>query len=262
MVLSAQEPGPKPAGDLPPFTTVWEIILSGGWVMIPLGGLSFIAVTLILVYLFTLRRSAAVTSHYKHTAETLLRKGDFAGLIAISNRHGEALARVVQRTLEFLQHNPRTNFRLLREIAETEGARRAAGFHQQITYLADVGSIAPMVGLFGTVVGMIQSFSVLAGDVAASRPMMLAEGVSVALITTAAGLLIGIPSLAFHAYFRGRVGTLISDLESASTDMLALIALHFQDAGATAPEPGRATGNERGKASSVRVSSPLFDDDF
>lgn len=210
-----------------PDASLWDIILSGGPVMIPLGILSVLAVMLVLVYLFTLRRSAMVTRRYMSTADALLRKRDYLGLLAISNRHREAVARIMQRTLDFVTKHPEATFAEAREIAETEGTRQAAMLNQRIAYLADIGTIAPMLGLFGTVLGMIKSFSVVASDIVSSRPMMLAEGVSEALVTTAAGLVIGIPAMAAYAFFRGRTQGLIAELEAASTQLLALLSLAF-----------------------------------
>ncbi len=225
-------PEDAPAGifgsDQSSFLTLWQVIESGGWIMIPLAILSFIATILILVYFFTLRKGAIVTDSFMETAESLVKKGDYLALIAIANRHREAVARVVQKTLDFAINNPTSDFKHLREVAEAEGIKQASILNHRISYLADIGAIAPMVGLLGTVVGMIQSFSVLASDIAASRPMMLADGVSVALVSTAAGLVIGIPALAFHAYFRGRVQALIADLEAASTHIFALVSLTYQ----------------------------------
>jgi len=210
-----------------PEATLWEVVLSGGPVMIPLGILSVIAVMLVLVYLFTMRRGAVVTKRYMATADALLRKRDYLGLLAISNRHREAVARIMQRTLDFITQHPEATFAEAREIAETEGTRQAAALNQRIAYLADIGTIAPMLGLFGTVLGMIKSFSVVASDIVASRPIMLAEGVSEALVTTAAGLCIGIPAMAAYAFFRGRVQSLIAELEAASTQLIALLAVAF-----------------------------------
>jgi biopolymer transport protein ExbB len=210
-----------------PDANLWEVLLSGGPVMIPLGILSVIAVTLVLVYLFTLRRGAVVTKRYMTTADALLRKRDYLGLLAISNRHREAVARIMQRTLDFITQHPEATLAEAREIAETEGTRQAAVLNQRIAYLADIGTIAPMLGLFGTVLGMIKSFSVVASDIVASRPMMLAEGVSEALVTTAAGLVIGIPCMAAYAFFRGRVQGLIAELEAASTQLVALLSVGF-----------------------------------
>ena len=210
-----------------PDASLWEVLVSGGPVMIPLGILSVIAVMLVLVYLFTLRRGAVVTKRYMTTADALLRKRDYLGLLAISNRHREAVAQIMQRTLDFVTQHPQATFAEAREIAETEGTRQAAALNQRIAYLADIGTIAPMLGLFGTVLGMIKSFSVVASDIVASRPMMLAEGVSEALVTTAAGLVIGIPSMAAYAFFRGRVQALIAELEAASTQLVALLSIGF-----------------------------------
>ena len=210
-----------------PEATLWEVVLSGGPVMIPLGILSVIAVMLVLVYLFTMRRGAVATKRYMATADALLRKRDYLGLLAISNRHREAVARIMQRTLDFITQHPEATFAEAREIAETEGTRQAAALNQRITYLADIGTIAPMLGLFGTVLGMIKSFSVVASDIVSSRPMMLAGGVSEALVTTAAGLCIGIPAMAAYAFFRGRVQSLIAELEAASTQLIALLAVAF-----------------------------------
>ncbi|MEX1110542.1 MAG: MotA/TolQ/ExbB proton channel family protein [Chthoniobacterales bacterium] len=222
-VARAQEAVPP----IRPEATLWEVVLSGGPVMIPLGILSVIAVMLVLIYLFTMRRGAIVTKRYMTTADALLRKRDYLGLLAISNRHREAVARIMQRTLDFITQHPEATFAEAREIAETEGTRQAAALNQRIAYLADIGTIAPMLGLFGTVLGMIKSFSVVASDIVASRPIMLAEGVSEALVTTAAGLCIGIPAMAAYAFFRGRVQSLIAELEAASTQLIALLAVAF-----------------------------------
>ena len=90
-----------------------------------------------------------------------------------------------------------------------------------------VCSFAPLVGLLGTVVGMIKSFQeISSGDVTGVRQMQLAEGVYEALITTATGLMIGIPALIFYSIFRGRVQKYIAELEAAATHLMAL--LHSQ----------------------------------
>lgn len=206
-------------------TNLWQIAVSGGYVMIPLAALSIITVMLVLVYLVTLRRGAVATSRYMQTAEALIRKKDYLGLLAVSNRHNEAVARIVQRTLDFLTKNPRATLAEAREIAQAEGTRLAGALNQQITYLADIGTIAPMLGLFGTVLGMIKSFTAVASDIATSRPMLLAHGVSEALVATAAGLLVGIPAMAAYSFFRGRVQARISDLEAATTQLIALLGV-------------------------------------
>ena len=180
--------------------------------MIPLALLSILTVMLVIVYVFTLRRGAVVNAHFMSTADVLLKKRDYLALLAISSRHSESIARVLQRSLDFLTKNPTADFAVVREIAETEGGAQAASLQQRIVYLADIGMLSPMVGLLGTVFGIIHSFGVLAKNSTAPRPMLLAAGVSEALVATATGLVIGITAMAFYAIFRGRVQSLISDL--------------------------------------------------
>jgi biopolymer transport protein ExbB len=80
-----------------------------------------------------------------------------------------------------------------------------------------------MLGLLGTVVGIINSFGVLAGNSTQPRQMLLAAGVGQALIATAAGLVVGITAMVFYSMFRGKVASLISDLESATSHILSII---------------------------------------
>jgi biopolymer transport protein ExbB len=209
-------------------TTLLKLARAGGWAMIPLAFLSVITVMLVLVYLFTLRRSAILTPHYMNTADVLLKKRDYLGLLAISSRHSEAVARVVQRTLDFATKNPNASYETVREIAETEGSAQAASLQHRTVYLADIGMLSPMIGLLGTVVGIINSFGVLAsGNMSQSRDVLLAAGVSEALVATATGLILGIIAMGFYSLFRNRVQSLISDLEIASAHVVGLIALNY-----------------------------------
>lgn len=207
---------------------LWTLVKSGGWAMYPLGALSVVTVMLVLVYLFTLRRSAILTPHYMNTADVLLKKRDYLGLLAISSRHGEAVARVVQRTLDFVTKNPNASYEVVKDIATTEGQSQAASLAHRTIYLADIGMLAPMIGLFGTVLGIIRSFGALgSGMQTGARDVLLAAGVSEALVATAAGLILGIGAMLFYSMFRNRVQSLISDLEIASAHILGLIALNY-----------------------------------
>ncbi len=211
---------------------LWELLRSGGWAMLPLGFLSVVTVMLVLAYLFTLRRGSILTPHYMNTADVLLKKRDFLGLLAISSRHSEAVARIVQRTLDFATKNPAASFATIREIAETEGGAQAASLQHRVTYLADIGMLSPMIGLLGTVIGIISSFGLLGSEQARaatqSRDMLLASGVSEALVATASGLILGIIAMGFHSLFRNRVQSLISDMEIASAHILGLLAVAFE----------------------------------
>lgn len=201
--------------------TLWELIEKGGIFLWPLVIMSVLTVLLILFFFLTIRKGGIATSGFLQTIDARLRKRDYLGLLSDANRHSEALARVVQRTLDFSTKNAGAPLEAIREIAESEGSRQAAALNQRVSYLADLGAIAPMIGLLGTVAGMIKSFSALGADVAASKPLMLASGVSEALICTAAGLLVGIMAFAAFAYFRTKAGRLTAELEAVTTQFFA-----------------------------------------
>ena len=103
---------------------------------------------------------------------------------------------------------------------KAEGARRAAALWQRVTYLQDIAVLAPMLGILGTVLGMIRSFNAIAYSTSLVKPVALAAGVSQALVTTAAGLTLAIPTMAFYFLFRGRVQRIISATESTSAQFL------------------------------------------
>jgi biopolymer transport protein ExbB len=206
-----------------PAGSVLDLLVRGGWVMLPLVFLSVITFALILVYLVTLRRRSVITSKYMTMAETLLKKGDLLGFLSSSSHHSESVALIMNRTIDFMAQHPEATVTQAREIAQTEGTREANIYLQRILWLSDIATISPMLGLLGTVFGMIRSFNVMANDVAASRPMLLAGGVGQALIATAAGLVIGILAMAGYAFFRSRVHSMISDMESATALLLALL---------------------------------------
>jgi biopolymer transport protein ExbB len=205
-----------------PAGNVIHLLITGGWVMLPLVLLSVVTLALILVYLLTLRLKSVVTTHYMDAAEVFLKKEDLSGLLALSRRHREALANIMSRVLDFSLRHREATFDEIRDIAQTEGTRIATVLQQRITWLSDIATLSPMLGLLGTVFGMIRSFNVMANDVAATRPMLLAGGVAQALVATAAGLVIGITAMGAYALFRSRVHHMISDLEAATGQLLAM----------------------------------------
>lgn len=203
---------------------LWAMVKRGGWAIYPLAFLSVVLVMLCLTFLFTLRRGSVLTPHFMNTADLLLKKRDYLGLLAISSRHSEIVARIVQRALDFATKNPNAPLESVRDIAQTEGGAQAAALQYRITYLADIGVLAPMVGLFGTVVGIMSAFHELyVGEATAKRDLMLASGVSEALIATAGGLIIGIIAMGFYALFRNRVQSLTSDMEIATAHIMGLL---------------------------------------
>jgi biopolymer transport protein ExbB len=242
--LFAQGDGvPRP--ELPETVTFSKILQDTGIMLYPLAALSVAAVFLIIFYFLTVRRGAVVSDRFMNSADGLIRKQDYLGLLEMCRRQGECISRVTAKTLDFATKNPTATFDEVREVTEAEGSRQAAQLNQRIQYLADVGAVAPMVGLLGTVIGMIKSFSQIANDnFIGAKQMGLAGGVSEALLTTAGGLIIGIPALIFYSVFRGKVQMLVAELEAATTHIMSLLGSQYKRA-ARAAAASREPGNRK-----------------
>lgn len=207
-----------------------EIVVAGGWVMFPIILCSVLAAAIIIERLWTLtparvvpkdlaRRAWDLVSHDQLTPQGLqeLRSGSPLGQIlaaGLINRHLDRAA--------------------MKEGIEDTGRHVV---HQLECYLNTLGTIAaitPLLGLLGTVTGMIRTFSVLTvGGV--GDPAALAGGISEALITTAAGLMVAIPALIGYRYLRGRIDALVVQMEQ---EAIALVeALHRRQSLATLMEP-------------------------
>ena len=103
-----------------------------------------------------------------------------------------------------------------------EGARIASRANAAVDWLADIAAIAPLVGLLGTVLGLFQAFGGIASDVSAgAKPVVLAQGVSQAIVTTIFGLVVAIPALVMYAFFRRRTAKRIAELEEAAEDLVS-----------------------------------------
>ncbi len=199
-------------------TSLLSVVASAGWILVPLAIASVVAVTLIIYCFFTLTVRSITTPELLERMEPFFENEDLEGLAAYVGDRPQATARLVDRVLLFLERHPDATPEAISAVAEAEGNRIAALLNQRVLYIMDIGVLAPLLGLMGTVVGILTSFGHIADSNASSmRTMMLAGGVSQALISTAGGLVVGILAMAFFSYFRGRVGHLISILESEGT---------------------------------------------
>lgn len=197
-----------------------EIIQTGGWPMYVLGVMSVVAAALVIYFFVMIRQEQVVPKTFMAELRRLLGAGDAEQARIACRNQPSPVASVALAALDYTERVPEPDPSMLKEIIEGEGSRQAARIQTQTTYLLDIGVIAPMVGLLGTVLGMLTAFNAVALDLARAKPMYLAAGVSQALVTTAAGLLVGIPAMIFYAYFRGRTNAMISRLETESADLL------------------------------------------
>ena len=200
--------------------TLWEIIAAGSWVLVPMILLSIIGLAMVVYYFLSLRHDKIVDPAFVEGARRLLRDRRLDRLEALCAASGRPIAVILSAALDARATRGPAELLAVREAAEAEGERQGATMWDQIHYLMDIVVVAPMIGLLGTVIGMIKSFSGLAYDISAAKPILLAQGVAQALTSTAMGLCVAIPAAIFYAYFRGRVNKLTLDLESASTELV------------------------------------------
>lgn len=219
LLATAQEPRPR--------VPLSEMILThGGGAMYVLLAMSFVAVFLSLYFVFTLRLNALMPKRFRLEAEEMAAKGDVEALYLICQTEGSAGARIIGSAARALHDNPQAEYAIIRDIIDDEGGRQSSTLWQRIQYLMDIAVVAPMVGLLGTVLGMIQAFVGLRESFGGVKPIELTNGVSKALITTAGGLAVGIAAMLLYAYFRGRVSGLVTQLEEYCSGMLQSFVLN------------------------------------
>lgn len=197
-----------------------ELFIAGGPLMYVLAAMSVIALALVIYCFVVLRQDTIVPRGFRREILAKINAGAWGDVRAACTDHPSPLAEIVLAALEHSQSSGKVDPALLKDVIEGEGSRQATDIQGEAQYLLDVAVVAPMVGLLGTVFGMIRAFNVVALDMAKAKPMLLASGVSEALITTAAGLMIGIPAMIFYAYFRNHAAKIVSRLEAAGTELL------------------------------------------
>lgn len=211
-------------------TLTWrEVLQSGGTPMYVIAGLlcamSVMAVALVIYFLIVLRASQVAPIALGRTLIDNLRHGGMDYARKSCEHRPCPLSAVALSALDYMRDVPDVDPALMKDVMEGEGARQSESIQGQTQYLLDIAVISPMVGLLGTVFGMINAFGAIASDIASARPLVLAEGVSQALLTTAWGLMLGIPAMIFYAFFRRRASQVVSYLEAASTDILIALQI-------------------------------------
>lgn len=197
-----------------------DILFKGGWVMVPILLLSLIAVFLVAERMYVVRKAGAG----KHADLMLqvrdyIKMGDVRGSIAYCQRQGSPISRMLIRGLE----------RLGRPISDIQDAVQAAGKYEAYTLtkrtdmLASIAGIAPMLGFLGTVFGMISAFQQIQNLQGNVNPSVLAGGIWEALVTTGAGLSVGILALFFYNFLLNRINRVVSDMELAATEFIDLL---------------------------------------
>jgi biopolymer transport protein ExbB len=209
-----------------------EFLVSGGPVMIPIGLASLVGLAVFLERAVALRRGRVAPRDFGVEIEELLKQRRFGDAQTLCRKSGAAAARVVEVALG-ARGQPRAH---IKERLEESGRREAAELERYSGVLGTVASIAPLLGLLGTVWGMILTFDVIQ-EQGVGVVGSLAGGISQALITTMAGLSVGIPALVGYRWIMAKVGDLTLDLEELALVVLDLLAGDVVPAAPATNEP-------------------------
>ncbi len=198
---------------------MFEIVKSGGWLMVPIILCSIVALAIIGERLWSLQRKRIIPKHLVAQIWHLQSKGGQLSSEQISTvRNSSPLGQVLASGLS----NVNNSREVMKESIEETGRHVVHELERYMNSLGTIAAITPLLGLLGTVIGMIKVFSVITSQ-GVGNPAVLAGGISEALITTAAGLSVAIPALMAHRYFRGLIDSLVVYMEQEAIKMVEVI---------------------------------------
>lgn len=195
-----------------------ELLASGGWVMVPLMVLAVLSTAIVLERLWTLRRAEVIPHGIVQEIEHWSRGKDLEGSEIQRLRKDSPLGEILAAAL-LIRQKPR---HVIKERIEDVGRHISHDLNRFLPTLGTIASVSPLLGLLGTVFGMIQMFlTILTTGVGDAN--QLAGGIGQALISTAAGLCVAIPALMFHRYFRGKVAGYVVEMEKVAMHLLDVL---------------------------------------
>ncbi|MBW1921271.1 MAG: MotA/TolQ/ExbB proton channel family protein [Deltaproteobacteria bacterium] len=195
-----------------------DLVAKGGIFMYPIVLCSIIALAIFIERLWVLQRKNVIPSEFIHNVEDLLKKRKISDAIFLCQGNASSIARVFLAGIK----NAGKGMWLVKESIEEMGGREAVILEKRIGILSTIANIAPLLGLLGTVSGMIKTFKVISVQ-GVGNPAPLAGGIAEALITTAAGLSVAIPTLVCYRILRDKAESLIFEMEENSIQLLEIM---------------------------------------
>lgn len=197
---------------------MWEIVTAGGWLMLPIVICSIVALAIVGERFISLRREKVVPDNLVADVWRMASTRQLDDDKIRDIQQGSPLGRVLAAGLA----NRSQDREIMKASIEEVGGHVAHELTRYLNALGTIAAVTPLIGLLGTVVGMISVFTNIT-TVGVGNPAQLAGGISQALITTAGGLMVAIPALMFHRYFRGKVDGLVVDMEKESLKLVDVL---------------------------------------
>ncbi len=210
--ISAPTPAPEE-------TSFFDLLVKGGWTMIPIGLLSVLAVYVFVERMMALKRADSNPERLMRQVRDYVQSGDLSGAIGYCRAQDTPASRIIQSGLERVGR-PIVE---IREAVQSAGRQEAYVLERHMDLLASAAALAPMLGFLGTVIGLIEAFQSIQYVEGSISPALLANGMWEAMITTAAGLAVGIPALFAYNFLFNRIRHTVNDLERTATDFIDLL---------------------------------------
>lgn len=199
--------------------SVWELTLKGGWMMIPLAILWIIAIYLFIERLLTINKANQNPDQFMSSVKGLVLKGDITGARMLCSQNDSPIARMIEKGISRIGSPLKT----IEASIENIGKLEIFKLEKNLSTLATIAGAAPMMGFLGTVIGMVQAFIGIAQEEGSVSPKLLSSGIYAAMVTTVAGLIVGIIAYLAYNYLVSRVQKVIHKMEYTSIDFIDLL---------------------------------------
>ena len=196
-----------------------DIFLKGGFIMWPILLSSIIGLAVSIDRFIMLRKAKINVPAFMVRIRGFIKKKDISGAISYCMQEKSPVANIVRKGLKKYKYGHDR----VKDSIENAGSQEVSKLEKGLSVLASVAGIAPLLGFLGTVTGMIQAFMTIQDLAGAANPSDLAGGIWEALITTAFGLIIGIPAFALYNYFLSSVKKLVGEMETVANDVIDVI---------------------------------------
>lgn len=208
---------------------LWQWIVAGRSMMIPIGLASLVGLAVIIERLIILRRGRIIVPEIAAAVDTLDSGRDLSVAYALCQSRPGPFANIVRAGLDHADND----WTVIRDVLQESGRREATLLTRRLGVLETVAAVSPLMGLLGTVLGMIRIFASVS-HAGVGDPEALSGGISEAMVTTAAGLFIGIPALVAYNWLNARADRLIFELETYASRLLDSLRRRRQNAADTA----------------------------
>lgn len=203
----------------PDAVSVMDLVFAGGYVMIPLFLLSVLAIYIFVERVLTIKRASSTPIQFTDKIRNLVLNGDITGARMVCAQSDTPISKMIEKGISRIGSPLKT----IEVAIENVGRIEIYKLEKNLSLLATIAGAAPMIGFLGTVTGMIQAFIAIAQEEGSVSPKLLSSGIYEAMITTAAGLLVGIVAYLGYNYLVSQVQKVIHKMEYNSIDFIDLL---------------------------------------